>query len=106
MGIVKNILIGIAGIWVFVVIGGALLSQLFGTGGALNSSNTDGFIWHLTSDNAAAAAQSSTYGSIIQAVAGFIPLIVILAFILPVLGGLGMGGYMLWSNFRDRDNGM
>lgn len=43
---------------------------------------------------------STSYSGITQAVFGFVPLVVALAFIVPVLGAIGMGGYSVYNKLR------
>lgn len=95
MSDIKKILVGLGMLWVFLVVGGALLAELFGSGNPL-ASGTTSFLGILTT-----SSNFPEYGGIVGAVAGFIPLAVGLAFVLPVLGAIGIGGYMLWSRARN-----
>ena len=95
---VKTILIGIASIWVFIVIGTPLLGVLFsGNNAPLNQSASGSYMNILTN-----ASNFGSYGGIVSALAGFVPLLVALAFVLPILGAVGIGGYMAYSAVRRR----
>lgn len=98
MSDIKRILIGLGMLWVFLVIGGALLAELFGTGNPL-AGGTTGFLGILTT-----TSNFAEYGGIVGAVANFIPLVVGLAFVLPVLAAIGLGGYALWNKARNGRN--
>lgn len=60
----------------------------------------------LTGDEVAVAASTTTafgntsYNGITQAVFGFVPLAVGLAFVLPVIGSIGIGGYAAYNKLR------